>query len=349
VQLQRWGLLDQAVSDGAPPIRSVLFERYDAELAALRLTVKEKAGVDHMLAPRRYSLDDILVSAAVHAGATLLDRTTCKGVLRDSSGRVCGVVVVRADGSREELRSSWVVGADGVRSRMAGLLGAETIEAYEPSGSCFYTYVDGVDWDGFEFHLGDNAFAGVFPTNDDAACVWLMQPHRAPGALLTADTSRVVAWVATLEEKVPRLASRVRSGNVRGRLRGSVGLPNHVRQAWGAGWALVGDAGYHRDPITGHGITDAFRDAELLAEALDGALCDAANADGWLAQYQATRDAAIAEIFALTRALGAFPASEQFAALQAELSRALEAEAQWLAERTRVDAMSSSTRRRALC
>ena len=164
VQLQRWGLLDQAVSDGAPPIRSVLFERYDAELAALRLTIKEKAGVDHMLAPRRYSLDDILVSAAVSAGATLLDRTTCKGVLRDSSGRVCGVVVVRADGSREELRSSWVVGADGVRSRMAGLLGAETIEAYEPSGSCFYTYVDGVDWDGFEFHLGDNAFAGVFPT-----------------------------------------------------------------------------------------------------------------------------------------------------------------------------------------
>jgi flavin-dependent dehydrogenase len=50
-----------------------------------------------------------------------------------------------------------------------------------------------------------------------------------------------------------------------------------VRQAAGPGWALVGDAGYHRDPISGHGLTDAFRDAELLAEAADRMLRDAAD------------------------------------------------------------------------
>ena len=34
----------------------------------------------------------------------------------------------------------------------------------------------------------------------------------------------------------------------------------------GPGWALVGDAGYHLDPITAQGMLDAFRDAELLAD-----------------------------------------------------------------------------------
>ena len=64
----------------------------------------------------------------------------------------------------------------------------------------------------------------------------------------------------------------MRAGQVTAPLRGYVALPNHVRRPSGPGWALVGDAGYHRDPITGHGMTDAFRDAELLADAADAVL-----------------------------------------------------------------------------
>jgi len=112
-----------------------------------------------------------------------------------------------------------------------------------------------------------------------------------------------------------------------------VGLPNQVRRAVGPGWALVGDAGYHRDPITGHGITDAFRDAELLADAADTMLRRARAERAAMAGYESQRDAAIAEIFALTRALGAFPPPAEFLDLQARLSRALDTEAQALAER----------------
>ena len=36
----------------------------------------------------------------------------------------------------------------------------------------------------------------------------------------------------------------------------------------GPGWALVGDAGWWKDPLSTHGITDALRDAELLAGAV---------------------------------------------------------------------------------
>jgi len=56
-----------------------------------------------------------------------------------------------------------------------------------------------------------------------------------------------------------------------GPLRGFPGEPAVLRRPHGPGWALVGDAGYFKDPLTAHGITDALRDAELLARAaVDG-------------------------------------------------------------------------------
>ena len=101
--------------------------------------------------------------------------------------------------------------------------------------------------------------------------MWLCRPtalleRRAPGR---GAARRGAAGRRSLGGSRRRSAERVRAGRVASPVRGVVDLPNHVREAHGPGWALVGDAGYHRDPITGHGITDAFRDAELLADALD--------------------------------------------------------------------------------
>lgn len=53
---------------------------------------------------------------------------------------------------------------------------------------------------------------------------------------------------------------------------GTGDLPNFFRTPYGPSWALVGDAGYHRDPLTAQGISDAFRDAQLLSEAIDAGL-----------------------------------------------------------------------------
>jgi flavin-dependent dehydrogenase len=334
VQLARWRLLDDVVASGAPPIRSVSFHRYDAAAdAPVTLSVKPRAGVDHMLAPRRYVLDEILVEAAVRAGATLHDRTTVSDVVRDWNGRVGGVIVRGPTGERERIQGRLVIGADGVRSRLAGRFGAVTTQRYAPSGVCLYSYVAADHWTGFEFHLGERAFAGVFPTHSGEACVWLIRPSRDAGMLLGSGGRRLEAWLDALQAHVPGLAARVRAGTVTAPLRGTVGLPNHVRQAAGPGWALVGDAGYHRDPITGHGMTDAFRDAELLAEAADVALREPwAEADA-LSTYERQRDAAIADTFRITRELGGFPRPDRFTALQTELSRALDIEAQALAAR----------------
>ncbi len=328
VQLARWGLLEELLETGAPPIRQVSFHHAGT---LTRRTVKHSAGVDLLLAPRRYVLDDVLARAAVHAGAELLTGVTVTGALRDATGRVTGVVARDTQGRRLELTARLVVGADGVHSRMAGLLGAQTVARYAPGGGCVYTYVGDVPWNGFEFHVSENAFAGVFPTHDDQACVWLIRPTELLAPVLGAGARRSEAWLDALGTTTPELAERVRSGSVNAPVRGAVDLPNHRRRAAGPGWALVGDAGYHRDPITGHGITDAFRDAELLAEAADRLL--QASQPHALAAYEAERNTAITDVFALTRALGGFPEPETFLHLQARLSKALEREAQALAAR----------------
>jgi flavin-dependent dehydrogenase len=110
-------------------------------------------------------------------------------------------------------------------------------------------------------------------------------------------------------------------------------MPNQVRQAFGPGWALVGDAGYHRDAVTGYGISDAFRDAEFLAVALDRALGADAEETTAFALYQQQRDQALREIFEITCRLAAYPTDPTFIELQKQLSAAIDNEAAALAPR----------------
>src|SRR5262249_53102471 len=84
------------------------------------------------------------------------------------------------------------------------------------------------------------------------------------------------------------------------RLRGFPGQPGLMRQSYGPGWALVGDAGYFKDPITAHGISDALRDADLLARAVTR------GSDLALVEYQATRDELSRELFEITDEIAGF-------------------------------------------
>src|SRR4051812_20240985 len=84
VQLSRWGLLDEVLDSGAPPVRTVSFRFPGGEVVR---KIKPTAGVDYVLAPRRYVLDDILQRAAVAAGAHLRTGVSVTGVMYDSHGR----------------------------------------------------------------------------------------------------------------------------------------------------------------------------------------------------------------------------------------------------------------------
>ncbi|TCC46503.1 NAD(P)/FAD-dependent oxidoreductase [Kribbella capetownensis] len=339
VQLSRWGLLDRVLASGAPAVTHVTF---DIEGEPKTRRIKERAGVDMLVAPRRRVLDSLLADAAVEAGAGLRTGVTVTGLQRSDHGRVTGIVGHSANGDRVELPARIVVGADGRQSRLAGYAGAETLERFISPCAVFYTYVTGLAPDTYQFHIAPDTFAGVFPTHDGQACVWLIRPTDLLEPIRTAGSGRSAAFVEQLELLVPNLGRQVRAGRIAARLRGIANLPNFRRQAHGPGWALVGDAGYHRDPITGHGITDAFRDAELLADAIGNGLRDASVEPAAMAAYQNTRDAMAREVFDLTRALTAFPPPQRFVELQIELSEALEQEADRLASFPDREATSSA-------
>jgi 2-polyprenyl-6-methoxyphenol hydroxylase-like FAD-dependent oxidoreductase len=80
-------------------------------------------------------------------------------------------------------------------------------------------------------------------------------------------------------------------------------------------------------------MSDAFRDAELLAAALDRALDGGAEEATALAVYQAQRDQALQEIFDITCRLAAYPPVPAFVELQKQLSAAIDKEAAALAAR----------------
>ncbi|MDQ4098924.1 MAG: NAD(P)/FAD-dependent oxidoreductase, partial [Chloroflexota bacterium] len=83
-------------------------------------------------------------------------------------------------------------------------------------------------------------------------------------------------------------------------------LPNFFRKPYGPGWALVGDAGYHRDPIPARGISDAFRDAELLAEAIDAGFSGRRPLEDALADYEQRRNEAARPTYEETLAVAEF-------------------------------------------
>ena len=146
-----------------------------------------------------------------------------------------------------------------------------------------------------------------------------------------------VAINTMLRSASPELAERIKTDATRRSVtRGTTGLPNHLREPVGPGWALVGDAGYHRDPITGQGISDAFRDAELLATALDRVLRGEVDEASALTEYHQVRDLLLREVFEITCELVSFPPAARFVELQKQLSAAIEAQAAVLAARTQL-------------
>jgi flavin-dependent dehydrogenase len=330
VQLRRWGLLDEVLASGAPAIRQVTF---NAGGESVSRTIKDKAGVDFLVAPRRYALDTILATAAERAGAEVHTGITVTGLQRDGHGRVVGVSGHDRAGARIQIGARYVIGADGLRSRVAELAGAAVNQAGQAGGAAQYAYYAGIPWSGIEFFVAERSFAGVFPTHHGQACIWVCTPSADAKAVRRRTGSRVEAFGELLERSAPELAERLRQARRTSPVQGMLRQPNQLRQAFGPGWALVGDAGYYRDAITAYGISDAFRDAELLAVALDQALDGDREETTALAAYQQQRNQALREIFEITCRLAAYPPVPMFVELQKQLSAAIDKDAAALAAR----------------
>jgi flavin-dependent dehydrogenase len=190
-----------------------------------------------------------------------------------------------------------VVGADGMRSTVAKLVGAPAYRLGRHASGTMYGHWNGVDASGYEWYFAPGLSAAAIPTNGGQVCVSVSVPGPAFANLFSHQPQNT--FHELLLQVAPGLAARIgRTGPAR--LKGFPGQPGFLRQAQGPGWALVGDAGYFKDPLTSHGITDALSGAELLACAIDDGSDDA------LAEYQAQRDAASLELFETTDAIASF-------------------------------------------
>jgi flavin-dependent dehydrogenase len=328
VQLHRWGLLDEVIESGAPPVRQVDFH-VGGEIVTR--TVKDRYGVDCVIAPRRHVLDPLLQDAARVAGARIHTGTTVTDVLRDANDRAIGVAGRDAQGP-VEVRARVVVGADGLKSRVARAVAAPLTEQRPSISALHYRYVHG-DWPTMEYHLSDHGFAGVFPTHGGDACIWVSTPDEYALAHRGSEPDLDTAFDSMMAAIAPELLERVRAGTSTSQVHGMMRMPNQLRAPVGSGWMLVGDAGYHRDAITGHGITDAFRDADLAAEAIDATLRDPTVEPVAFERFHAERDRQVREVFEITCELSSFPERSRFIELQKQLATEIDRQAAELAGR----------------
>jgi 2-polyprenyl-6-methoxyphenol hydroxylase-like FAD-dependent oxidoreductase len=320
MQLTRWGLVERLRAAGTPPVRRTTFAYAGSEIV---IDLKPQHGVDALLSPRRTVLDPMLAAAAVEAGATLCYHTRLLDVQRGADGRVCGAVLSGPDGAFP-VSARLVVGADGRVSRLARAVGAPARHHGRHAAATLYAYVAGIEDRGNRWHYAPGAAAGAIPTNAGLHVVFVAIPPARFRTAIRGDLAGALHRI--LAEVAPGLAAEARAGTTVTRPVAFAGSPGHLRAAHGPGWALVGDAGYYKDPITAHGLTDALRDAELLAGAV---LAGQAAA---FADYEATRDALSLPLFRATDAIAGFDWTlDALETLHRELHQAMRAEQDWLA------------------
>jgi flavin-dependent dehydrogenase len=287
-RLRRWGLLDRLIATGCPPSRSLVF---DIGAFALTGAPPPSDGVAEGYAPRRTVLDSLLVDAAAEAGVEV--RT---GFPIDELVFEDGAVVGIRSGTTVE-RTRVVVGADGRNSLVARAVQAPEYDTRPGLACAYYTYWGGVEGGDVELYPREGRMVmGGARTNDGLRVVIVFWP-KDEFHVVRADVER--SFHDALDLAAP-LAERLATGERADRFYGIGDLPFYYRKPHGAGWALVGDAGYHKDPITAQGITDAFRDAELLADALDAGLTGTRPVDEALADYERTRNEETRGLYELT-------------------------------------------------
>jgi flavin-dependent dehydrogenase len=295
LQLSRWGVLDGIKAAGTPVIRSTSFHYGDE---VVEVQIKPRNDIDGLYAPRRTVIDRLLVDAARSAGAEIAFETQLVDLLRSDNDRVCGVRLKDGHERERHVSAELVIGADGVRSTVARLVGAGCYRTGRHATGVLFTYWADTGIDGYHWYYRPGVSAGAIPTNDGLTCVFASVPqsrfHEAlrPGA--------DAGYRHLLRECGSDLAAIVERSERVEKYRGFAGEVGFFRQSFGPGWALVGDAGYFKDPLTAHGITDALIDAELLAQAA------AAGTEIALAGYQSARDKLAVAHFEATDAVASF-------------------------------------------
>lgn len=318
-ELARVGALERVAMLGAPRLPEALM---GAEGITVRGRYTPIDGIDHALCVRRTGLDAALVETARAAGAEVRERSRVTELLW-AGGRVAGVAYEDGDGRRRELRSPLVVGADGRRSTVARLLGvAEPYRANENGRACYFAYLEDAqpEWRSVAAQWRAGSELGTAFPCDDGLLLVLLMPPKARAAdfrgALEPEWDRTAASIAGLGA---RLAGSPRVTKVRS----AIDTTSYFRRSSGPGWALPGDAGHFKDPVTAQGMRDALHYGRLLGELAAPALDDRVRLDAILRRWERRRERECLEVYAWTNALGR---AGSVTALEVELYRAAAAD-----------------------
>jgi len=316
VQLHRWGLLPAIAAAGTPPVTRTTFH-YGAE--STPIDIEPRDGIDALYAPRRRVLDRVLVDAAAAARADIRFGMTFESVKTDGNGRVRGVHLRDRSGRSAVLRTNLVVGADGLGSTVAKQVGARVYAQSAHRTAVLYGYFAGIENKGYRWHYLPGATAGAIPTNDGLHCIFAsVPPDQFKSRFRASGFNGLLRLIAAADVE---LANALYAAGPQDGLRRFGGVRGHLRLSHGPGWALVGDAGYFKDPVTAHGISDALLDAERLAAAV------MRGDDRALADYQAERDHFARSLFDITDAIAALDWDlDEVKHLLATLSQCMKAE-----------------------
>ena len=291
-RLKDWGLLDRVASLNCPPI---FCSTVDVGPFQLKGSPPPASDVRAAYCVRRQVLDKILVDAAAEAGAEVREAFTLQELILDG-GRVTGLRGQTRAGQTVVEQAGVVIGADGMRSPVARQVEAAVYKVV-PARTCnYYSYWRGLELSGPELFLRDGRFIVGAPTNDGLSIISVVARYCDFGEF----RSNIEELFMEALDLAPEFARRVRAAERVERFFGTADTANFFRRPFGPGWALVGDAGYHRDAITAQGISDAFRDANNLAEALDAGLSGSRPLEEALAEFHGRRDAAVSAMYEMT-------------------------------------------------
>lgn len=249
-------------------------------------------GIDYGVCVPRDLQDVALVESAREQGVDVREGCAVEA-LRWRAGRVAGLRYRRADGAEQDVEATLVVGADGRRSTVAGLVGAWTPYRLSRNGrGLVFRYLEDplagtVEAETYSQWRQGDSFAFAFPTTPAGRLlVLLMGPREEVGE---ARRDAEGYWERKLGEH-PGLAARVAGAAPGSKLRSTGETPAFFRASSGPGWALVGDAGHFKDPVTGQGMRDAMFAGRTLAEQVEPVLDDPVAVDRATRYWEAARD-----------------------------------------------------------
>ena len=296
--LGRWGLVQRLAATGVPAI--CRWMTFDVGPFALCGTIPDANDGMGGFCPRRTVLDSLLVHAAAEAGAEVREGFAVDEVLI-TDDTVVGIRGHAKGGQPIEEQARIVIGADGVNSFVARAVRAPEYDCRPVAACGYYSYFSGVQQDDITLYVREHYAFGGAPTNDGLHLVMVNWPTRE----FTTVRADVDGHVWRTLEGAPDFVARVRAGRREEKWYGTAGVPGYFRKPYGKGWALVGDAGYNRDPITAQGISDAFIDADMLARALAACLSGEGTFDELMSAHESARNERVRPMYEFTTQLAA--------------------------------------------